>query len=78
MEVAIGCHLKSNVIRIDCAQEMMPLEDLVKENSAKEAAKCETQKVARPLIPRTGFDTGHCSPSAEVRSVYETHAGPAK
>jgi hypothetical protein len=46
MEVAVGSHLEADVRAIDCAQKMMPLENLMQQDPVEEAAEREPKQVA--------------------------------
>jgi hypothetical protein len=65
MEVAIGGHLKPKILTIDRAQEMVPLKDLVKQDSIEEAAEGKAQEITRPWKAPTSSGSCHCSSPVE-------------
>jgi hypothetical protein len=62
MEVPVGSDLEPDVIAVDGTQEMMPLQDLVEQNSIKEAAEGEAEHIARPWTVASGCGDCHDAP----------------
>jgi hypothetical protein len=54
MKVSVRGDLKADVIAVDRAEKMMPLQDLVEQNPIEEAAEGKAKHIAGPWMGASG------------------------